>query len=539
MDTKPAVLIVCEQTQEVDRLRESQPDFDLQHAYSIHDMAPPDDLAFVLVDYAILDGIPNLPAWRERTPVIVYNAPRPGTPRRFPHCLAGALGVESQSLVELDLPAWQTIIQLRHSPQVGASLDQVLSRIDEFSRRILATNNPALLKRRLPALLSTLVFFHGMALWDWSSNELEVHLPADWSPEHNDRVVAHVRELLAAREAQRSLPENASLVAFQTAGEPISQADIHHHITANVGSGDGLLCVFRTGGNPFSAIERQMLVLAANLVAYALRNARLFEGLEAQARKIIEKNRELAKASRLKSNFLANTSHELKTPLHSILGLAELLPEADSAAELQQMTERIGVNARRLLDLVTDILDFSRLLVDEETIYVDQFDLDEFLRELADGFIDVARVKGVALRWSNEVPAKTFPTDREKLFRIAANLLSNAFKFTVQGEVELRFSALNGDLLVTVKDTGVGIPEEELARIFEQFHRVKGPLQDAAEGAGLGLAIAHRLTRVLGGEIRVTSAVGRGSVFTLQVPPCRSDASPESNAAFQQEKGTV
>lgn len=477
-----------------------------------------DDVAFVLLDYRYLEELDPLPAWIRRTPLVVFNAPvswkhdKPGLAR-------DALAVFAGPLSAMDVVEIQTAIRKQRAQRSPVdNLATALSRLDSFSRRILTADSPGALKHRLPLLLTTLLTYDGLALWDYSVDELTLFVPDNWAGEQVDLVTGQVREILPRKGGRHELPQTTSRLTLKYLRHTPPAGPIRHFLSAAVGPSEGRLLIFQTGTRGFTATDRRLLDLAATLVGYALRNAQLFGSLEGQSSKIIQKNRELMKASRLKSNFIANTSHELKTPLHAILGLTELMPSADSPAESAFMVERIGVNARRLLEIVNDILDYSRLDGDDLRLYIENIDLKEFTQGLVDSVVDLASVKGLNITWRIDSKKTSFRSDPEKLFRILINILNNAVKFTPSGEVTLRIDDEEDRIRFQISDTGIGIPQEEQARIFEQFHRVQGPLQQAPEGTGLGLAIAQGLTRLLGGDISVQSALGQGSTFTVSLP---------------------
>jgi signal transduction histidine kinase len=529
MNSLHHVLVVAREDAAVAGLQERHEGFALFHSHTAAHLHPPPDLAFALVERALVPPA-GLPAWALELPVVVVGACECSDPPA--PALADAALILTEAIGDLDLQSILVATRTRQvDPLPEVALDQLLKRIDDFSRRVLALDSPVAIKHRLPLLLSNMLPFTGAALWDWHEDDFQVYCPARWDQATSRRAVERVREQLTPLAGRHTLPAAATLLSFERRGQPAEPGEVAHAVTATLGSSDGLLCVFRTSDEPFAECDTRALALAANLVSYAVRNARMFSSLETQTRKIIEKNRQLAAASRIKSNFMANTSHELKTPLHSILGLTELLGEFELPADGREMAVRIGANARRLQDLVTDILDFSRLEADEESVFAEPIDLDTFGRELLEGFSDLARVRGLELVGYNQATGVRFVTDREKLFRVATNLLSNALKFTPEGRIEARLAIVDGDLEIVVSDTGVGIPGAELERIFEQFHRVKGPLQQNTEGAGLGLAIAQRLTFLLGGDINVESELGSGSTFTVRVPP-RRPARPEVPGAL-------
>ncbi len=245
-----------------------------------------------------------------------------------------------------------------------------------------------------------------------------------------------------------------------------------------------------------------------------------------------QRARELDTASRYKSQFLANVSHELRTPLNSILILARLLVEDGGErldADQLQSARAIGAAGRDLLELINDILDISRIEVGELRVSAVRFDLRKSIAGLEQLFRPVAEERGLAFDVvvDGDLPARVV-TDELRLQQIVRNLLSNAFKFTEEGGVTLRVTSSHapGQVRFSVQDTGVGIPEEARERIFEAFKQVDGSLTRRHTGAGLGLAISHRLAERMGGALSLASSSARGSTFELDLPVGLPDATP-------------
>ena len=230
-------------------------------------------------------------------------------------------------------------------------------------------------------------------------------------------------------------------------------------------------------------------------------------------------------ASRAKSTFLAHMSHELRTPLNAIIGYGEMLfdqASADGRLEVARDAGNIVQSAQHLLEIINDILDLSKIEAGKMDMVLEEFDAAKLAREVGESVrpIIAGNKNHLYVRIEQE-PAKMY-SDRLKLRQAILNLLSNAAKFTEGGEVVLsvehrQVNAL-ACLVFTVRDTGIGIPEDALHTLFDPFTQVAYPAVRKQSGTGLGLAITRRLCRLMGGEIEVSSAVGRGSTFTMTVP---------------------
>jgi signal transduction histidine kinase len=243
---------------------------------------------------------------------------------------------------------------------------------------------------------------------------------------------------------------------------------------------------------------------------------------EQEARLIAEKAEHAAVvADKAKSDFVAVMSHELRTPLSAIIGYADLLSEEItgplSRAQKDQL-ERIRTTSKHLTALIDQILTFSRLESGRDWIVKEPVDIVALLREVADTTEQL--VKGKGLRFSFEHSAVMEPvfTDPGKLRQILLNLISNAVKFTDEGEVRLSGRVEDGHVAMRVSDTGIGIEPADLQRIFEPFWQAEQTLDRKVGGTGLGLNVSRRLARAIGGDLDVKSVPGQGSTFTLTCP---------------------
>jgi signal transduction histidine kinase/DNA-binding response OmpR family regulator/CHASE3 domain sensor protein len=235
------------------------------------------------------------------------------------------------------------------------------------------------------------------------------------------------------------------------------------------------------------------------------------------------KARELEQASRYKSDFLANMSHELRTPLNSSLILAKLLadnPSDNLTAEQIKYAQTIQSSGNDLLNLINDILDLSKIEAGHVEIMPETVTVHRLVKRMSETFEPIAREKG--LDFSIEVEPgcpQTIATDPQRLEQILKNLLSNAFKFTEAGKVELTTARDDeGRVVFSVRDTGIGISGEQQQNIFEAFHQADGTISRRYGGTGLGLSISRELARLLGGTIQLESRQGEGSTFRVVLP---------------------
>jgi signal transduction histidine kinase/NO-binding membrane sensor protein with MHYT domain len=263
----------------------------------------------------------------------------------------------------------------------------------------------------------------------------------------------------------------------------------------------------------FGPQHEQLADGVASWAAVAMDNARLFEA-EMRART------EAERANRAKGDFLAVMSHELRTPLNAIIGYTDLLllgirqdPEDDNTK-----LARIGFSARHLLQLIDEILTFSRLEAGEEKVEIEPVDPAQILAEVEALMQPLALKKGIDFRCTGpEVPLQ-MQSDARKIRQILVNLVTNAIKFTKKGEVKLRLEQVGDDILYHVTDSGIGIAPEHQEKIFDAFWRVETSATRATDGTGLGLSVSRRLARFLGGDLTVRSELNRGSTFVLRLP---------------------
>ncbi len=267
--------------------------------------------------------------------------------------------------------------------------------------------------------------------------------------------------------------------------------------------------------NAFFIVNTSLICIAAT---YFMSRAR-FEDFRLRHR-LDEQNRELQDLDRLKTQFFSNVSHELRTPLTVILGPAEgLLEKSDRLdADTHENLLLIHRNSLRLLKLINDLLDLTRIDQGSEVLRKRSFDAEPFLK----GIVDSVRHLGLSkrLKMRAEGARVLLQADPSRLEKVVVNLLTNAIKYTNPGgQITVRWREEEGGAAIEVVDTGVGIPAEDLPRIFDRFHQVRSNLTNQTQGVGIGLALAKELVEEHGGRLEVASALGQGTTFSIHLPP--------------------
>ena len=242
---------------------------------------------------------------------------------------------------------------------------------------------------------------------------------------------------------------------------------------------------------------------------------------EEYTRELELRNRDIERADRLKSDFLASMSHELRTPLHTVIGFSELLAEELKGPlneNQKRFVDHIHKDSMHLLELINDILDLSKIESGRLELRREVFDIAAAVEETVSSLRPLGRAKSIDIQTVVE-PAEAIDADRLRFKQILYNLLSNAIKFTPEGgRVRVHALPREGDLEVSVSDTGVGIPIEEHEAVFDRFHQVGVTTKGVREGTGLGLAITKHLVEEHGGRIWLQSDPGKGSCFTFTLP---------------------
>ena len=291
----------------------------------------------------------------------------------------------------------------------------------------------------------------------------------------------------------------------------------------------GALTLARREVQPFTNIEQALMQIISSQAAISIDNARLYSAQQRQVTEIAAQKRELeianaqiAEISRLKSEFLANMSHELRTPLNAILGFSEILK--DNLVELtdeqkQECLQNIHTSGKHLLELVNDVLDLSKIEAGRMELSYDRFGVFDAVREVHNVIRSLSERRDIDLSINITPTELEVRADKSKFKQVLYNLLSNAIKFTAQGgRVWVSGRSDDGELIIDVGDTGVGIPPEHHTRIFDEFYQLDSATTRQVEGTGLGLSLTRRLVDLHSGRISLESEPGKGSVFTVRIP---------------------
>ncbi len=283
------------------------------------------------------------------------------------------------------------------------------------------------------------------------------------------------------------------------------------------GAAIGAVLLTRSEVEPFTQQQIDLITTFADQAVIAIANVSLFDEIQ-------DKSRQLEQASQHKSQFLANMSHELRTPLNAIIGYSEILQE--DAADLGQDNlvadlKKIESAGRHLLGLINDILDLSKIEAGKMDIYLEDVEIVPLLEEVRSIIVPMAEKNANVLEYRLADNLGSMRTDRTKLKQSLLNLFSNGSKFTENGRLTLsvqRFETDKPMVSFAVSDTGIGMTEEQLGRLFQAFNQADASTTKKYGGTGLGLAITRNFCQLLGGNVTVTSKPGEGSTFTIVLP---------------------
>ncbi|MCQ4574234.1 MAG: sensor histidine kinase [Candidatus Brocadiales bacterium] len=262
-------------------------------------------------------------------------------------------------------------------------------------------------------------------------------------------------------------------------------------------------------------------VMARGLEEEITEHKKTEDKLTEHAMKLAKANTRLKELDQLKSMFIASMSHELRTPLNSIIGFTGVLLQGmvgEISEKQKDHLNRVNRSAKHLLGLINDIIDISRVEAGKVEVFIEEFTLDDVIKEAVESVQPQIKEKGLTLEVSIP-PGVLLKTDRKRLLQCILNYLSNAVKFTEAGTVSIAAREIDGEVEISVSDTGIGISEQDQAKLFKPFVRLDSHLRTRTLGTGLGLYLTQKLTtEVLGGTVAAQSQPGKGSTFTLRLP---------------------
>jgi signal transduction histidine kinase len=272
----------------------------------------------------------------------------------------------------------------------------------------------------------------------------------------------------------------------------------------------------------YSADDLRLLGTLTDQLALSLENGRLYEASVDAFGRVEATNKKLLEMDKVKKQFVANVCHELRTPVSTIIGYGEVLLDDSFAGNRRAMLERLVNNGQELTQLMDNLLNFSRMEADTVFTQFEVVKLKEILQALQMMTQRLIRERPIEFKLNMEPAVDTIESDGQKLQQILAELLTNAVKFTERGKIEVSVRTIARDetssVEIAIADTGIGIDERHREIIFDDFRQLDGSSTRKYGGTGLGLSLCRKLAGALGGQIRVTSEVGMGSVFSLLLP---------------------
>jgi signal transduction histidine kinase len=316
----------------------------------------------------------------------------------------------------------------------------------------------------------------------------------------------------AAKQSIRDLPQRGLRVAAGPWPDLVEHAVVLPMKSAGQERPIGYLIAGVSPRRPFEEAYGSFLELIASQVASAISNAWAYETER-------ERAEALAELDRAKTTFFSNVSHEFRTPLTLMLGPVEdMAGDPELPAEVRGRLDVVHRNSLRLLKLVNSLLEFSRIEAGRVQATYEPTDLAVLTRDLVSTFGSTLELAGLALLQRFDTLSEPVYVDRDMWERIVLNLLSNAFKYTLRGEIEVHLSQADGAAVLSIRDTGIGIPPEAVPKLFDRFYRVAGAEGRTHEGTGIGLALVHEFVKLHSGTVSVDSTVGQGTTFTIRLP---------------------
>lgn len=343
-------------------------------------------------------------------------------------------------------------------------------------------------------------------------------LPSEWFPSvlapDNGRDTWKVARL-RADQAPQTISGLTELGLHLPAGhwpDPVLEAMTLPIKSAGQERPSGFLIAGVSPRRPFDASYRSFLELLAGQISSAIANARAYEMERSRAEA-------LAEIDRAKTTFFSNVSHEFRTPLTLMIGpIEDMANDPQVPTEIRERLEVVHRNSLRLLKLVNSLLEFSRIEAGRMQAAFEPTDLSLLTRDLVSTFGSALQLAGLDLALHLDALTEPVYVDRDMWERIVLNLMSNAFKYTLRGGIEVRLAESPSHVELSVRDTGIGIPAEAIPRLFDRFYRVEGAQGRTHEGTGIGLSLVHELVKLHSGTVTVDSKVGAGTTLRVRIP---------------------
>jgi signal transduction histidine kinase len=326
-------------------------------------------------------------------------------------------------------------------------------------------------------------------------------------PYTEEYLLSHVEQIIANRQI------------FQTNRESVGIEIVFGGKTRIITANQSQLLTMLISTYDAAVVKNQELIKIQDKLL--MMNNQLEDLVDERTRELYAAKEKAEESDKLKSAFLANMSHEIRTPMNGILGFSQLLKEPDLPAHVKEKyIDTIDKSTHQLLNIITDILDISKVEAGFETISPEDFNLNELLDEIIYFFQPFAVQKNLCLTMVNGLPSDTFNiiSDPVKLRQILNNLIGNALKFTSEGSIEIKVFCNDHLLFFSVKDTGIGIDPILHEAIFERFRQVELTHSRKYGGTGLGLSLAKAYIEMLGGTNHLESVPGQGSTFSFEIP---------------------
>ncbi len=456
--------------------------------------------------------------------------------------LRGAFQKMARSFDELDEQAKlivKTDLELNKAQEELDRRLNGLNSLQKASRLISTTLDQDEIFRRLDqSLISELGFEKNLVLMLEKSNNLKCRIGSGFSQEEIAYILSHLEKESGLMLALREGHSFSSLSSPKQRKEKIIELfNVEHFILIPILTQAGMIGVVfvgnHSGASSMTEGDEELLSILANQIGQSLENAQLFEQVYRSRQelesKIQERTKQLAaaleelkKISKLKSEFVSAVSHELRTPLTSIKGYASILitgKVGDIPPEVRERLEKINKHSDNLVKLINDLLDISRIESGRAEMKFILYDVGSIAENVRDLLAPQMREKGIQFKTEIAAGLPEIMMDLSQIERVLINLMGNAIKFTPpQGTITFRAQRDKEMVVFSVTDTGIGIKEDEIPKLFNEFYRVENEINQKVKGTGLGLVLAKKIIEAHHGKIGVTSKLKEGTTFSFTLP---------------------